>query len=354
MPADRRAILLGDGDMTDLLGRLRDQGQSDLFGSRLRQLMPGRYADTEREVGRLAKEAWPRLEGIVGRVRDGQAVAIAAVRSAYPGRELLDMLIAPPPGFFETVKEAGFQLAGVNVGALAGFASLAADRASVESALGAAAVRAGLAQRIRSGSSAFSTDEVFRWLLGRSGDAAWLAEALTGSGAPIAAARLTELANYYDRLDRLQRVADEGAAAGPAALPLEGGTGVLLLLAVFVCVVGVANAMLMSVTERFTEIATMKCLGAMDGFVMLMFVFEAAIQGLVGGIIGVALGTMLAFGRSAFEFGSLLAAGPPVPARIVLALAASLLTGVALAVVAAIGPSLVAARLAPMEAMRVE
>ncbi len=98
----------------------------------------------------------------------------------------------------------------------------------------------------------------------------------------------------------------------------------------------------------------MKCLGALDSFVMLIFVFEAAIQGVIGGIAGVALGTLLAAARAAAEFGPLLVMGPPVPARILAADMLSMLIGVLLAVVAAVGPSLVAARLTPMEAMRVE
>ena len=39
----------------------------------------------------------------------------------------------------------------------------------------------------------------------------------------------------------------------------------LILVSMVVCAVGIANAMLMSVTERFREIATLKCLGALDG-----------------------------------------------------------------------------------------
>ncbi|MCK4402075.1 ABC transporter permease, partial [bacterium] len=42
----------------------------------------------------------------------------------------------------------------------------------------------------------------------------------------------------------------------------------LVVLSLMVCVVGIANAMLMSVTERYKEIGTMKCLGALDRFII--------------------------------------------------------------------------------------
>ena len=128
----------------------------------------------------------------------------------------------------------------------------------------------------------------------------------------------------------------------------------LIALSFMVCVVGVANAMLMSVTERFTEIATMKCLGAMDRFVMMMFVFEAVIQGAIGGVIGMLLGIILAVLRGAAEFGGLLFGAGGALGELVLGVLVSFVIGVLLAALAAIGPSWIAARLAPMEAMRVE
>jgi putative ABC transport system permease protein len=127
-----------------------------------------------------------------------------------------------------------------------------------------------------------------------------------------------------------------------------------VLLSFLVCGVGVANAMLMSVGERFAEIATMKCLGALDGFVMTLFLFEAAIQGVIGGVIGLILGALLALGRGFAEYGGLLAAAHSAAGQVALALGAALVLGVLLAALAAVGPSFVAARLSPMEAMRID
>ena len=42
----------------------------------------------------------------------------------------------------------------------------------------------------------------------------------------------------------------------------------IIILSLLVCVVGIVNAQLMAVTERFREIGTMKCLGALDRFIL--------------------------------------------------------------------------------------
>ena len=54
----------------------------------------------------------------------------------------------------------------------------------------------------------------------------------------------------------------------------------LIIMSLIVCVVGIANSMLMAVTERFQEIGTMKCLGALDRFVVRLFLLESGFQGL--------------------------------------------------------------------------
>ena len=58
----------------------------------------------------------------------------------------------------------------------------------------------------------------------------------------------------------------------------------LIIMSLIVCVVGIANSMLMAVTERFQEIGTMKCLGALDRFVVRLFLLESGFQGLSGAL----------------------------------------------------------------------
>jgi ABC-type antimicrobial peptide transport system permease subunit len=59
--------------------------------------------------------------------------------------------------------------------------------------------------------------------------------------------------------------------------------GISLLVASF----GIANTMIMSILERTREIGIMKAIGAEDREIKLIFFVEAAVLGLVGGVIGV-------------------------------------------------------------------
>ncbi len=60
----------------------------------------------------------------------------------------------------------------------------------------------------------------------------------------------------------------------------------LAIMALMVCAVGITNSMLMSVTERFKEIGTMKCLGALNRFIITLFFIEAGLMGLVASLGG--------------------------------------------------------------------
>jgi putative ABC transport system permease protein len=64
----------------------------------------------------------------------------------------------------------------------------------------------------------------------------------------------------------------------------------LVIMSLLVCLVGITNAMLMSVTERYKEIGTMKCLGAYDIFIVELFFIESALVGFIASIIGWFLG----------------------------------------------------------------
>ncbi|MBN1698623.1 MAG: ABC transporter permease [Spirochaetales bacterium] len=67
----------------------------------------------------------------------------------------------------------------------------------------------------------------------------------------------------------------------------------LMLFLVFViAAVGITNTMLMAVFERIREIGMMRAMGMKDSGIRLTFMFEAAGIGLLGGLIGLALGAL--------------------------------------------------------------
>ena len=110
--------------------------------------------------------------------------------------------------------------------------------------------------------------------------------------------------------------------------------------------------MLMSVTERFREIGTMKCLGALSSFVTQMFVLEASLMGLVGGIVGALAGALFAIAIYTFTYGASLVFGS-LPLLSVLTFAGfSIVAGVVLSVIAALYPARVAAAMVPATALR--
>jgi len=62
------------------------------------------------------------------------------------------------------------------------------------------------------------------------------------------------------------------------------------MIAIFVAALGIVNTMVMSILERTREIGIMKAVGASDGDVRSVFVFESSIIGFAGGLLGYGLG----------------------------------------------------------------
>ncbi len=127
----------------------------------------------------------------------------------------------------------------------------------------------------------------------------------------------------------------------------------MFALSLVVSAAGVLNTMLMSVTQRYREIGTIKCLGALDAFVLLSVLLEAALLGLAGALLGVVAGFTIAVGLGALQYGA------EVFARLDLAglpwkLSFALAVGLGLATLGAAIPAFIAARMPPMEAMRGE
>ncbi len=111
--------------------------------------------------------------------------------------------------------------------------------------------------------------------------------------------------------------------------------------------IGVANVMLIAVSERTREIGVRRALGARRTIVLRQFLLEAALLSGIGGIAGVVLALLLGLVARLFAPG--FSALAPAWA-IVSGLAASLATGV----VAGYLPARRAARLDPVQALRYE
>ncbi|MFW5882381.1 MAG: ABC transporter permease [Planctomycetota bacterium] len=127
----------------------------------------------------------------------------------------------------------------------------------------------------------------------------------------------------------------------------------LLVLSMLVCIVGIVNSMMMAVTERFLEIATMKCLGAMDSFILKAFLIESSTVGLAGSVLGAVLGVGIVLVQASARFGGTYWASFPA-ADLAKAAGAALVTGLILTIVGALLPAYKAARMHPIEAMRLE
>lgn len=127
----------------------------------------------------------------------------------------------------------------------------------------------------------------------------------------------------------------------------------LIILSLLACLVGIVNSMLMSVTERIKEIGTLKCLGALDGFIIRSYFIESSLQGIAGTVLGCILGMVVALVASCSNYrGYVITYFPWLSA--LGSLVISLLIGTLLSVIAAILPAYIAAKKQPVDAMRVE
>lgn len=127
----------------------------------------------------------------------------------------------------------------------------------------------------------------------------------------------------------------------------------LIALALFTCLVGIINSMLMSVTERIREIGTLKCLGAEDAFIVKSYLIESSLQGVIGTSLGVVLGFLVSLVVNIFVYGQyVLSSFTPGP--VLRSALLALVIGSVMSVVASILPAYWAARKQPVDAMRVE
>ncbi|WP_336330049.1 ABC transporter permease [Haloarcula sp. CGMCC 1.2071] len=120
----------------------------------------------------------------------------------------------------------------------------------------------------------------------------------------------------------------------------------IAVIALVVGAIGIANVMLVSVTERTREIGIMKAVGARNRDVMQVFLVEAALLGTIGSLLGVPLGLLVGYGATRYAEVTFSLA----PLWMALAVAVGVLVGV----VAGLYPAWRAARVDPIDALRHE
>ena len=110
--------------------------------------------------------------------------------------------------------------------------------------------------------------------------------------------------------------------------------------------IGIMNIMLVSVTERTREIGIRKALGARPRDVMRQFLIESSTMAMIGGLLGVILGIVIAEGVTA-------AIGMPSAIKL-WAIGAGLLVSASVGIFFGVYPARKAAKLDPIVALRFE
>jgi putative ABC transport system permease protein len=131
--------------------------------------------------------------------------------------------------------------------------------------------------------------------------------------------------------------------------------GVLVLIALIslvVAAVNIMNTMYTAVLERTKEIGVMKAVGAKNDDIMIMFIFESGLFGLVGGVLGIIAGYIVASIGGAIAAG----AGYPIlkPIFPLWLIIGCIMFSFVVGALAGLLPAMQASKLQPVEALRYE
>ncbi len=108
-------------------------------------------------------------------------------------------------------------------------------------------------------------------------------------------AELKEMGLSINSLSDTRKAMQENQAAIQYVL---GGVGAMSLL---VAAIGIANTMIMSIYERTREIGMMKAIGCPISSIKFMFLYEAAMIGFIGGVLGIGLSFGLSYAFNNIE-----------------------------------------------------
>jgi len=143
-----------------------------------------------------------------------------------------------------------------------------------------------------------------------------------------------------------------------AMIVLETMLGSVGGLALFVAAIGIANTMVMAIYERTKEIGILKAVGASPRDIRVLFMAEAALIGLLGGIVGTIGGWLLGIGLNKGILAYLAWKELPVTGTFFVVtgwlVALALVFATVVGLLAGLYPAARAARLDPLEALRHE
>ena len=350
----RRRVLVGSAESTVVFDRLQDPANRTVLYSRLDDMKTVRFISEPEEFNEFL-DNWPILRTLTEQIRAGQSIAIQTVQQQIEGRTLMESLREADGAFGVIIRNSGFALSTEEGVLLAEQVGDVADSTLIEDAMNHVDVRQAIAAR-RDIMPGDVTPALVWDMLKRQDHAEWYLARMLETGYNVdhwTDETINERAASRARAFLLKQAERATSETGGGLMGIGQRMTWLAFVSMLVCAVGIANAMLMSVTERFREIATLKCLGALDGFIMTVFLIEAAILGFVGGVAGTIMGLAIAVLRMLAIFKGLLLDALPYGALLTASLL-SIFIGVILAAISAVYPSFRAARLAPMEAMRIE
>ncbi|MFH1915829.1 MAG: ABC transporter permease [Nanoarchaeota archaeon] len=162
------------------------------------------------------------------------------------------------------------------------------------------------------------------------------------------------------RKERNVKLGEEDFSVQTAESALQNLNDVLFAVQLFISIIaavslvvggiGIMNTMFTAVLERTQEIGIMKAIGARNSNIFILFAIESGLIGLVGGILGILIGSAMAYGLS---FGASSWLNQDItasisPALILIALGFSFFLGT----LAGIIPAFRAAHLHPVDALR--
>lgn len=345
--------LVGRDSGRDILKLLTGDEAFQNFSAEIKTLgveVPESIDDFKRFI-----DEWNDLSTLRSEILKGHGAAVAGVKEAFGGRTSSELLASLDDAGLKKLTELGFRIESREVDRLKAEAARNLDAKRIEELLDKVSFKQRFALKYDvKDINKVSADMLFDKFSGRT-EAKWLLEQKEAAKIGLSQARIRTLSRevmVQRRNDRIESGLTD-ISQGPGMFGFSTRVQWLIIVSLIVCTVGITNAMLMSVTERFREIATMKCLGATDGFIMINFLLESGLQGLGGGVIGGLLGFLLGIVRASVPCGWMAFQNIPF-LEMTIGFFACVIVGIMLSIVAAIYPARVAARLAPMEAMRVE